>query len=111
MNRGEIIRLSKTVRLSTVQNGEKILDLGAHDCRLRNSLPKCDYIGIDIAPKVVGDTGFYVRELTPEETAKQIGKATDSDLGKKARERIINNFSIEKREEDLLKIFTKLMVR
>jgi glycosyltransferase involved in cell wall biosynthesis len=60
-------------------------------------------------PEVVGGAGFYVRELTPEETAKQIGKAIDSDLGKKARERIINNFSMEKREGELIKIISELV--
>lgn len=60
-------------------------------------------------PEVVGDTGFYVRELTPEETAKQIEKAIHSDLGKKARGRIINNFSIGKREEKLIKMISEVV--
>ena len=60
-------------------------------------------------PEVVGDTGFYVHELTPEETAKQIERAINSDLGKKARKRIINNFSIEKREEELIKMIAEVV--
>jgi glycosyltransferase involved in cell wall biosynthesis len=59
-------------------------------------------------PEVVGDTGFYVRELTPEETARQIEKAIHSDLGREAKERIINNFSIEKRDEELIKMISEV---
>jgi glycosyltransferase involved in cell wall biosynthesis len=60
-------------------------------------------------PEVVGDTGFYVRELTPEETVRQIEKAIHSDLGREAKERIINNFSIEKREEELIKMISEVV--
>lgn len=60
-------------------------------------------------PEVVGDTGFYVHELTPGETARQIEKALCSNLGEKARERIINNFSIEKREEELIKKISEVV--
>jgi len=60
-------------------------------------------------PEVVGDAGFYVRELTPEETARQVKKAIDTDLGKKARERIINNFSIEKRGEELITMISEVV--
>ena len=60
-------------------------------------------------PEVVGDTGFYVHELTPEETARQIEKALCSNVGGKVRERIINNFSIEKREEELIKIISEVV--
>jgi glycosyltransferase involved in cell wall biosynthesis len=60
-------------------------------------------------PEVVGDTGFYVHELTPEETARQIETALCSNLGGKARERIINNFSIEKREEELIKMISRVV--
>jgi len=59
-------------------------------------------------PEVVGDTGFYVEELTPEETAEKIKLALNSDLGKMSRERIISNFSLEKRENQLIKIISEL---
>jgi hypothetical protein len=71
MNRGEIIRLSKTVRLSSVQNGEKIVDLGAHDCRLRNFLPKCDYVGIDAAPKVEGIIRWNLENGLPPQILRE----------------------------------------
>lgn len=55
-------------------------------------------------PEVVGNTGFYVPYGDPEATAKAIKKALNSDNGKKSRERIINMFSINKKEEELVGI-------
>lgn len=57
-------------------------------------------------PEVVGDTGFYVPYGTPKATAEAIKEALNSsgDLGKKARERIKNMFSIERRERELIEI-------
>jgi glycosyltransferase involved in cell wall biosynthesis len=59
-------------------------------------------------PEVVGDTGFYVAYDNPQATAKAIAEALKSDKGKKARERIIANFSLEKREAGLLKTISEL---
>ncbi|GJQ48163.1 MAG: hypothetical protein HKUEN01_05490 [Candidatus Kuenenia stuttgartiensis] len=55
-------------------------------------------------PEVVGDSGFYVDELSPERIAKKIREALDApdDLGQKARERIKTLFPIEKRKRELL---------
>lgn len=57
-------------------------------------------------PEVVGDTGFYVPYGTPKATAEAIKEALNSsgDLGKKARERIKNMFSIERRERELIEV-------
>lgn len=56
-------------------------------------------------PEVVGDCGFYIEKLEPEEVAEKIKEALSApeDLGKKARERIITLFPLEKRKEELLK--------
>jgi glycosyltransferase involved in cell wall biosynthesis len=59
-------------------------------------------------PEVVGDAGFYVDEVTLENVAQQIKKALDSNLGKRAREQIVSNFSIEKRAGELLTMFERL---
>lgn len=53
-------------------------------------------------PEVVGDCGFYVDELTPEAVAAQIERALASDLGPRARERIVREFPLEKRRQALL---------
>jgi len=53
-------------------------------------------------PEVVGDCGFYVQDLSPEAVAAQIDQAMTSDLGQRARERIVREFPLEKRRKALL---------
>jgi glycosyltransferase involved in cell wall biosynthesis len=53
-------------------------------------------------PEVVGDCGFYLDRATPEELAAKIKVALDSNIGIKARQRIVDNFPFERRERDLL---------
>jgi len=57
-------------------------------------------------PEVVGDCGFYLTDADPEKLAVLIREALKSDpeLGRRARERIINLFPLEKRERALLEI-------
>jgi glycosyltransferase involved in cell wall biosynthesis len=57
-------------------------------------------------PEVVGDCGFYLTDADPEKLAVLIRKALKSDpeFGRRARERIINFFPLEKREKELLEI-------
>lgn len=62
-------------------------------------------------PEVVGDCGFYVDELTPEAVAAQVEKALASDLGQRARERIVREFPLEKRREALLAAVHEVMGR
>lgn len=60
-------------------------------------------------PEVVGDCGYYVDSLDYAKIAKKINLAMkDSKTGKMARERIIKNFSLEKRKEELLKAVSLL---
>ena len=57
-------------------------------------------------PEVVGDTGFYTEYDNVQKTVDAVKKAI-VESGKnmlKSRERIQNNFSIEKREKELVKI-------
>lgn len=62
-------------------------------------------------PEVVQDTGFYVPFDDPEETAKVIDKGLNlSDaIGRKARERIKNNFNLGVREKSLYNIVNRLI--
>ena len=53
-------------------------------------------------PEVVGDCGFYLEDLTPEEVAAKIRLALGSNLGAAARRRIIDHFPFEKRSDSLL---------
>ena len=62
-------------------------------------------------PEVVGDCGFYVPYNDAKATAKAIKKALNSkdNLGKKARERVVKLFPLEKRTEELLKSIEMIM--
>jgi glycosyltransferase involved in cell wall biosynthesis len=60
-------------------------------------------------PTVIGDSGFYVPYGNPEATAEAIKKALVSNKGKEARERIKNNFPMEKREEKIVEIIERLV--
>ena len=57
-------------------------------------------------PEVVGDCGFFLTDQSLEKLAVLINKAltSDSELGKKARERIEKVFPLAKRESELLEL-------
>jgi len=56
-------------------------------------------------PEVVGNTGFYVPYGDVKATAEAIEKALlSSNKGKEARGRVVNKFSLRKREGELLKL-------
>jgi len=60
-------------------------------------------------PTAIGDCGFYVPYGNPEATAEAIRKALISpDKGKKARERIKNLFTVERRAKRLTQILEEL---
>ncbi len=59
-------------------------------------------------PEVVGDCGFYVDDLRPQEIAAQIQRALASDLGQRARERILIEFPFQRRKEGLLRAIADL---
>ena len=59
-------------------------------------------------PEVVGDTGFYVRYGDSDDTAEKLRRAIASDSGKRARKRIINEFPLEKRKRELIRIVEEL---
>ncbi len=60
-------------------------------------------------PEVVGDTGYYVPYDDPVKTAKAVELALDSDLGTCARERVLERFSLERRQELLLEAVGKVL--
>ena len=60
-------------------------------------------------PEVVGECGYYVDRLDHVELAEKIRLALkDSQTGRRARERIVNNFPLERRKEELLKAISLL---
>ncbi len=64
-------------------------------------------------PTAIGDTGFYAPYGDPKATAESIKKALNSpdNWGEKARDRIIEMFPIERREEGLVNIIRNLVNR
>ena len=59
-------------------------------------------------PEVVGETGLYVPVNDPKLTAQAILTASKSDLGMKARERIIKTFPLERRKQLILETVASL---
>jgi glycosyltransferase involved in cell wall biosynthesis len=57
-------------------------------------------------PQVIGDVGFIIESRDTMEAAKTVRKALDSSesLGRLARRRIIEHFSIQQRENALRKV-------
>jgi glycosyltransferase involved in cell wall biosynthesis len=62
-------------------------------------------------PEVVGDCGIYLDKLTAKDVAEKIKEALHApgDLGKMARERIVNLFPLRKRKEDLIRAVDSLL--
>lgn len=57
-------------------------------------------------PEVVCDCGFYVDRLEPELLAEKTKEAFESpkEIGQRARQRIIENFPLEKRRREVVSI-------
>ncbi len=60
-------------------------------------------------PEVVGDTGFYAKYDDPESAAEAIEKALQYDIGRKGVERIVNLYSLFKREVTLVNQISEIM--
>lgn len=60
-------------------------------------------------PEVVGDTGFYVPFQDENKTAQAIRKALKSKKGKLARKRILELYTLRKREKALIKVIKELI--
>jgi len=60
-------------------------------------------------PEVVGDAGFVVSYGDDVATAKATERALDSDLGRAARRRITERFSVERREKALVHAIESLL--
>ncbi|MBK8550060.1 MAG: glycosyltransferase family 4 protein [Ignavibacteria bacterium] len=74
---------------------------------------ECIPVGSDVngIPRVIGDTGFIVYKKDKNEIAEKILLAmqSNSELGKKARKRIIDNFSLDRRRNKILSVARDLI--
>ncbi len=60
-------------------------------------------------PTAIGDAGFYVTYGDAKATAEAIKNALPSGMGERARERIVSNFTEQKRAETLRSIIQELL--
>jgi glycosyltransferase involved in cell wall biosynthesis len=60
-------------------------------------------------PEVIGDTGFYAVYDDPESAAEAIEKALNYDIGRRGVDRIVNLYSMSKREESLVNQISEFM--
>jgi len=59
-------------------------------------------------PEVIGDAGFCTKYGEIDDIADAVEQAlTDNDMGLKARKRVVEHYSLEKRKEQLYKIITE----
>jgi len=74
-------------------------------------LCECVPVGTEVSgiPTAIADTGFYAPVGDPKASAEAIEMALKSDKGKAARARIVDYFSIEKREKRLAEIIGELL--
>jgi glycosyltransferase involved in cell wall biosynthesis len=74
-------------------------------------LCECVPVGTKVSgiPTVMGDTGFYTLVRDAKAAAEAIKQALASNRGKDARARIIDQFSVEKREKELLAVIRRLL--
>ena len=76
-------------------------------------LCECIPVGSNVngIPTAIDDCGFILKEKNVDKAVLLIKKALNSDesLGKKARQRVINNYSFEKREKEITLLIKKLM--
>ena len=59
-------------------------------------------------PTLVGDCGFYVPVGDPTASAVAIRAAAQAELGPRARLRIVNGFSMRRREQALTSVIQEL---
>jgi glycosyltransferase involved in cell wall biosynthesis len=68
-------------------------------------LCECIPVGSDVSfiPDIIGNTGYIVKHRDIMEIKQQVLNALNSDpqLGKLARQRILDNYTLEKREKIL----------
>ena len=103
-------RVSNQVLINYMSRAKVYVQTSVHEafgCSIAQAmLCECIPVVSDVAaiPEVVGDCGFYVERLSPENVAEMIKEAlsTSEDLGKKARKRIKTVFPLEKRKRELL---------
>ena len=73
-------------------------------------LLECIPVGSNIngIPDAIGDTGIVIKQRRVEDLEAGIMQALEMNSGKMARQRVLNMFSFEKREKEILEIISAL---
>ena len=74
-------------------------------------LLECIPVGSNIngIPDAIGDTGVVIRQRNVEDLETGIRHALKKETGLQARQRVIELFSFERRERELLRIFNGMV--
>lgn len=76
-------------------------------------LCECIPVGSNVTfiPEIIGDTGYIVYHKTIDEMKQQVEKAlqSDAELGKKAKKRIMENYTLGIREKSLVETIYPLL--
>ena len=71
-------------------------------------LCECIPVGSEVTfiPEIIGNTGYVVQHKNIAEIKQEVLNAlkSDPDMGKRAKQRILDNYSLEKREKTLCKL-------
>ena len=101
--------------LGFMQKAKVYVQVSAHEsfgCSLAEAM-LCECVPVvtkrAALPEVVGDTGYYVPVDDPKQTARIIEEALFSEKGSLARKRIIQKFSLQRREKELMMIIKNLL--
>lgn len=81
------------------------------EAMLCNCIPVCS--DVTFMPEIIGNAGFINRRKDVYEMKENVQKAFDSgeEFGVKARRRIVENFSIQRREKELIDLIESLATR
>ena len=107
--------VSDEMLLDYFQNAKVYVQVSAHEgfgiSLAEAMLCECVPVVTDrgAIPEVVGNTGYYVPYDDPEATAEAIKEALNSDKGTETRQRILDNYSLKKRENFLIQEIKKLI--
>ncbi len=89
------------------------LSEGMSNVLCESMLCKCIPVGSPVLaiPDIIGKTGYIVPDKNPQRMAKSVEEAFLSDLkmGEMARNRIIDNFSLARREKELIRLLREIM--
>jgi glycosyltransferase involved in cell wall biosynthesis len=112
-------QVDQKILMATMAKSKVYVQASRHEgfgCALAEAmLCQCIPVVTKVAalPEVVGDCGFYLLERNPESLALLIQQAlkSDPDLGRKARQRIVELFPLDKRRKALGQAVEQLMTR